>query len=552
MRDFASTLVLLSVVSAGCGVDVEVATDTHDHQITWQQEPGEIQDCHVFKLGNTSNIEVDRIKIQFPEGSHHVHLYRSNEPEADKVYDCFKGIDWTKWSLVMGAQTKSMDWQLPEGVTLPLEPHQQLLAQVHWLNTTDEPVSEKIDISFHTTEYSQEHLGTVFGVNQRINIAPGQKTKVQAFCPVPEGAKVHAMMGHFHTHGTGYKVTERMADQLDGKQLYYSPDEPSFEFQTYAPAHQVARGAGFEYECNFFNWESRTLTWGSDTQTQEHCNMTVYYSPAESVTSLCLNAPSKLAALTPSSETVRAGQNLTFAIELAAPEVTDVVVALQSSDVQGLTVPASVKVLAGQIHASFVAQALRPGNFEVSASMSDARVVTPIRVGGLVVSEVFYNPATGNQDELQWIELANQSDVALDLSAYTLGAGSTDFTRTRVALPTTIPARGCIVVGGPVSAPANHYPTFTLATDIEPNLGLGSTKAAGVGIFKAAGMSATTRPVDAVVYGGANTTLRGPDGQLAPVWPGSAPGGSIKRMTDGVWAKSNAPSPGVCEILYTN
>jgi hypothetical protein len=36
------------------------------------------------------------------------------------------------------------------------------------------------------------------------------------------------------------------------------------------------------------------------------------------------------------------------------------------------------------------------------------------------------------------------------------------------------------------------------------------------------------------------------------VWPGSAPGGSLKRMTDNVWAKSNTPTPGVCEILYSH
>jgi hypothetical protein len=95
-------------------------------------------------------------------------------------------------------------------------------------------------------------------------------------------------------------------------------------------------------------------------------------------------------------------------------------------------------------------------------------------------------------------------------------------------------------------------PTFALDTDLEPNLELGTTQAAGVGLFVAAGMSATSRPIDAVVYGGTNTTLRGPDGQIAPVWPGSAVGGSIKRMTDSVWTRSTTPTPGVCEVLYAN
>ncbi len=57
-------------------------------------------------------------------------------------------------------------------------------------------------------------------------------------------------------------------------------------------------------------------------------------------------------------------------------------------------------------------------------------------------------------------------------------------------------------------------------------------------------MSPTARPVDAVVYGGSNATLRGPDGQIAPVWPGSSAGGSLRRVTGGIWAKSATADPG--------
>ena len=549
MRDLVTSCFILGAFTA-CGIDVEVTDTTLEKQLRWTQQPGEIQDCHTFKLPNTRSIEVNRLEVQFAAGSHHVHLYRASEAVADEVFDCFKGIDWQKWSLVLGAQTKSMDWQLPQGVTIELEPHQQLLAQVHWLNTTDKAVDEKVDIRFHTIEESEEHLGTLFGVNQRIDLAPGQRTRIEHFCPVPEGAKVHALMGHFHVHGEDYKVVEKMPGASTGKEIYFSPDEPQFEFKTFSPAHQVAKGAGFQYECGFFNYSGGRLTWGSDTETQEHCNMTAYYSPAKDTRSLCLLEPSKLSNLTSMEETVRAGESMSFVVELASAEATEVSVALASSDFAGFEVPASVSIPAGQVRASFTAQARRPGNFEVSATMTGARVITSVRVTGLMVSEVFYNTATGASNNLQWVEFANTSDVELDLSNYTVGAGSADFMRTRLALPMKIPARGCIVVGGPVSTFANHYPQFSLAADFSPDLGTGMQQAAGIGIFNTVGMGPTARPVDAVVYGGgANAALRGSDGQLAPVWPGSAPGGSIKRMTENAWAKSMAPSPGNCEVL---
>jgi len=551
MRDLVPTLLLLSVVpTTGCGTDVEVTQENITHQLRWTQQPGEIQDCHVFKLDNALNVEVDRLQIKFAEGSHHVHVYRSAVAEPDKVYDCFKGINWQQWSLVAGAQTKTLDWQLPEGVTVPFAPHQQMLVQVHWLNTTDKPAESTIDLNFHTTENSVEHLGTVFGVNKRIDIAPGQRTRVEQFCQVPAGAKLHAVMGHFHQHGYDYEMMERMPDATTGNMLYTAPDEPAFEFQTYAPAHEVAPGAGFQFGCSFFNWSDQQLTWGSDTQTQEHCNMTAYFSPAEKVSEFCLLEPSKLSALTPSQSTVRAGQDFVFNIELASAEATDVSVALSSSDPAALQVPSSVILPAGQRNVTFSARGVRPGNVDVTATLSGASVITPIRVTGLVLSEVFYQPATGDMNGLQWIEIANTSDQELDLSTYSIGAGTADFMTTRVALPMTIQPYGCIVVGGPESSPANYSPVLNMAVDFSPDLPAGINSAAGIGLFATSSMSTTARPIDAIVYGGSNTSLRGPDGQIAPVWPSSSPGGSLRRVTDSVWAKSSVPTPGTCEVLY--
>src|SRR5207237_4978784 len=117
------SLSTLLVLFAACRNDYQTVEDTIEATLRWHQEPGEIQDCHVFKLDNASTVEVDRLQIKLPQGSHHVHIYRTIEPQPDQVYDCFKGIDWTKWSLLIGAQTQSMDWTLPEGTTIPLEPH---------------------------------------------------------------------------------------------------------------------------------------------------------------------------------------------------------------------------------------------------------------------------------------------------------------------------------------------------------------------------------------------------------------------------------------------
>src|SRR5262245_66299130 len=114
-------------------------------QIQWHQAPqSEVVECHYFKSQNDAQVEVDRVRVDFPTGSHHVHIYRSELPADDGVRDCSMGIDWTRWSLMVGVQTPPLDWQLPDGVTIPLRPHQQFLVQVHWLNTADHPVDRTI------------------------------------------------------------------------------------------------------------------------------------------------------------------------------------------------------------------------------------------------------------------------------------------------------------------------------------------------------------------------------------------------------------------------
>lgn len=111
--------------------------------------------------------------------------------------------------------------------------------------------------------------------------------------------------------------------------------------------------------------------------------MTAYFSPAEKVSDLCVLEPAKLSTLTPSQQTVMTGQSFTFDVALVATEATDLTLMLDASDRTAFEMPATVTIRAGQKHASFVARAVRPGNFDISASMADAKVVTSIRVAPL-------------------------------------------------------------------------------------------------------------------------------------------------------------------------
>src|SRR5262249_61925898 len=119
--------------------------------------------CTYLKPPNGEAMEVDRSTVDFPVGSHHVHIYRSDTPEPDGVKECTAGIDWNRWSLVVGVQTKPLDWQLPAGVTVPLKPHEQLLVQVHWLNLTGSALDRTIPLQRHKSTHSDTPRGGALG-----------------------------------------------------------------------------------------------------------------------------------------------------------------------------------------------------------------------------------------------------------------------------------------------------------------------------------------------------------------------------------------------------
>ena len=159
---------------------------------------------------------------------------------------------------------------------------------------------------------------------------------------------------------------------------------------------------------------------------------------------------------------------------------------------------------------------------------------------GLVLSEVFYNPA-GDDAGKEWIELFNDTDAPIDLSGYMIGSGGGDYTNTSGALNGTIPAGACFVIGG-ASSDVTLDATHTFAPPLQNS---GST-ADGIALFE--GTLAGTM-LDVVIYGGSNSNnLIGVDGEVAAVDVADAGSNqSIERTTEG-WRTQETPTPGVCSV----
>jgi hypothetical protein len=169
----------------------------------------------------------------------------------------------------------------------------------------------------------------------------------------------------------------------------------------------------------------------------------------------------------------------------------------------------------------------------------------------LVLSEVVYDLVSTDTGR-EWVELRNAGAGPVPLACYALGNGPTSYRYSLAQLPAiTVPAGGCVLIGGPdcgglpCDAPIDFDPDYHNGT---------AGSASGVALFYglAADVNDASVPVDAVLYGTANTAmLRGPSGIPASADViDVAAGHSIARSGTGGWVDLTTPTPGAC-TTYT-
>jgi phosphatidylserine/phosphatidylglycerophosphate/cardiolipin synthase-like enzyme len=173
----------------------------------------------------------------------------------------------------------------------------------------------------------------------------------------------------------------------------------------------------------------------------------------------------------------------------------------------------------------------------------------------IVISEVFYDPA-GSDSGLEWVELFNPTSNIIDLSDYSLGNGGNNYLYSVVQLTGTMAPSSCWVIGGPTSDITNHLPIFDQSNDFNPDFQNGATPADGIALFnvKAISITTSTIPIDAVIYGTANTNNLIDETGVAnpPDVAVAASGKSNERVdTTGTWRVQTVPTPNNCTVLTT-
>jgi hypothetical protein len=251
----------------------------------------ERQWCYYFKLPSDVDLDIVKFQVRFLAGSHHMNLFQTDKDVPDHDEDCFARMPFTSndnphgVDLVVGSQSTSMDWALPDGVAFKLKAHRQLILQTHYVNAGTQHTPSgfgKVLINLVTEPDPTKitaHMGTMFANNVNIHIPPRESRSFSTTCGLPKPVKLAALTGHFHSRGKVFSVNLAPNGADPTEEIYRSRawDEPPFKIL--AQPIDIPAGGGLYYTCDFQNASDLDIKFGPRVDTDEHCNLFAYFYP---------------------------------------------------------------------------------------------------------------------------------------------------------------------------------------------------------------------------------------------------------------------------------
>ena len=314
-----------SVDSGGSGgpADAPPAITGTPYTISWGSvtvDPMvEKTQCVVLQLTNADTIQVHQIHNTTSSATHHVIIYRDDDPAAtvqSTPVDCqpFTGALNPSGMIgpVMITQKQDDLLTLPDGVAYQFAANQFVRIEMHYINTTDGPltatetttlyaadpsnkigtITDQADLLFIGSPDIGSDTGATCAGSSRANgpciAAGGQYTLHEFFTPGATekflGAKVFAITGHEHKTGTDVQVKIGTSASDTAMTSVYDPQpftwsEPATTFHN--PTFSIPTGGGFDFTClaTYHNNTTKPVAFG-ESATDEMCFFWAYYYPA--------------------------------------------------------------------------------------------------------------------------------------------------------------------------------------------------------------------------------------------------------------------------------
>jgi hypothetical protein len=246
------------------------------------------------KVGNSSDIYVNRFEIKMRQNSHHFILYdfdpsipANYKPENDVIRDLRNPDGSANFGttipmgfhiFVVGTQTPYLDYQFPAGVALALPAGVSLDCNSHYVNKSDQEISGEIDVNLYTVPASSvTKVARVINFpNYNLNLPAQQRTTATKTFLFNKAVSVITLTSHTHQLGEKFVIKVKGGPR-DGEIVYTNLDWHHPPQVNLSPPLQLASGQGLISEITYNNTTGAAVQFGL-TSTDEMGIIFGYYT----------------------------------------------------------------------------------------------------------------------------------------------------------------------------------------------------------------------------------------------------------------------------------
>ncbi len=231
------------------------------------------------KLGNTTDILVNRFEIKMRLNSHHIVLYdftsnipASLFPQPNIVRDIrnpdgtmlfFNMAPMGYHVFVIGGQSPYFNFEFPPGVGLRFPAGYGLDFNSHYVNKEPTPIDGEVNVNFFTAPAGSvlKEAKTLNLANQTINLAAGERSTLIKTFTMTSSVSIIALTSHTHQMGEKF-VIKISGGARNGEIVYTNLDWHHPQFKSFSPPILLQAGEGLTSEITYFNTKDKSVRFG--------------------------------------------------------------------------------------------------------------------------------------------------------------------------------------------------------------------------------------------------------------------------------------------------
>lgn len=220
-------------------------------------------------------VDIRRFEVDATLGVHHMVVARTLAPEPEGMAEC-DVLFRNTWVPMFGSGTSEAEIDAPDGAAYHVSAGEQVVMQLHLLNTTPDAISNEIVVRAFEADpiVELEPIGIyAFGTNQ-IELPPRMATDVVNECTVERDVEAFAIFPHMHYLGLSMSLEVR--DDTGTWNEVFRKDGWDFDQQEFVPQLlQLTPGTETRVTCSYDNPTDEMVGFG-ESSIDEMCFLVTY------------------------------------------------------------------------------------------------------------------------------------------------------------------------------------------------------------------------------------------------------------------------------------